>query len=148
VIGKVWFGSVADRIGYKNVYLIGFVMLAASLFGLVPLTGFWSLLAFAVVFGLAYGGLAAAHSPLVAWLFGMKQHGLIFGVSFNGWTVGCALGPFFGGYVFDSTGSYQMAFLTCAVLSVVGLVLITRLTPGAVKADASAPAAKLGSATV
>jgi MFS family permease len=147
VIGKVWFGSVSDRIGNKNVYLIGFVMLAGSLFGLVPLTQLWSLHAFAIVFGLAYGGLAAAHSPLVAWLFGLKRHGLIFGVSFNGWTLGCALGTIFAGYVFDSTGSYQMAFLACGVLSVVGLILTFRLTPVTIEAAASSPAAKLGSAT-
>jgi MFS family permease len=147
VIGKVWFGSAADRIGYKRVYLIGFVMLAGSLFGLVGLTELWSLHAFAIVFGLAYGGLAAAHSPLVAWLFGIRHHGLIFGVSFNGWTLGCALGPIFAGYVFDSTGSYQMAFLTCGVLSVVGLALTARLSRGTIESGASATA-KLGSATV
>ena len=129
------------------MYLIGFVLLAASLFGLVPLTQLWTLYLFAMVFGLAYGALAAAHSPLVAWLFGIRQHGLIFGVSFNGWTMGCALGPIFAGYVFDSTGSYQMAFLVCGLLSVVGLVLTTRLTPEAVPATASSPAPKLGSVT-
>ena len=147
VVGKVWLGSAADRIGNKNVYLIGFVLLVASLFGLVPLTQLWTLYLFATVFGLAYGALAAAHSPLVAWLFGIRQHGLIFGVSFNGWTIGCALGPIFAGYMFDSTGSYQMAFLVCGFLSVVGLVLTTRLTPEALPATASSPAPKLGSAT-
>jgi MFS family permease len=147
VVGKVWLGSATDRIGNKNVYLIGFALLAASLFGLVPLTQLSTLYLFAMVFGLAYGALAAAHSPLVAWLFGIRQHGLIFGVSFNGWTTGCALGPIFAGYVFDSTGSYQLAFLVCGLLSVVGLVLTTRLTPEALPATASSPAAKLGSVT-
>jgi MFS family permease len=147
VVGKVWLGSLTDRIGNKNVYIIGFVLLAASLFALVPLTELWTLYLFAVAFGLAYGGLAAAHSPLVAWLFGIRQHGLIFGVSFNGWTVGCALGPIFAGYIFDSTGSYRTAFLACAVLSIVGLVLTTRLTPDALEPRPSSAGAKLGSAT-
>ena len=38
VVGKVWLGSAADRIGNKNVYLIGFLLLAVSLFALIPLT--------------------------------------------------------------------------------------------------------------
>jgi MFS transporter, OFA family, oxalate/formate antiporter len=127
------------------VYLIGFVLMIAALVGLVPLTTMWTLYAFSIVFGLAYGGLAAAHSPLVAWLFGMRQHGLIFGVTFNGWTLGCALGPIFAGYVFDSTGSYQAAFLVCAALAAVGLVLTAMLTPIALEAPAAPPAPKLGS---
>lgn len=147
VVGKVWLGSAADRIGNKNVYLIGFALLAASLFALVPLTELWTLHLFSIAFGLAYGGLAAAHSPLVAWLFGIRQHGLIFGVSFNGWTIGCALGPIFAGYVFDATGSYQIAFLVCGTLSVIGLLLTTRLTPEAIEARASTPAPTLGSVT-
>jgi MFS family permease len=145
IVGKVWLGSAADRIGNKNVYLIGFVLMIAALVGLVPLTTIWTLYIFAVVFGLAYGGLAAAHSPLVAWLFGMRQHGLIFGVTFNGWTLGCALGPIFAGYVFDSTGSYQPAFLGCAALASVGLVLTAMLTPIALEAPAAPPAPKLDS---
>jgi MFS family permease len=145
VVGKIWLGGLTDRIGNKNVYVIGFVLLAASLFALVPLTQLWSLYLFAVLFGLAYGALAAAHSPLVAWLFGIKQHGLIFGASFNGWTVGCALGPIFAGYVFDATGSYRSAFLVCAVLSVVGLVLTTRLSPRGLESRVSSAGANLGS---
>jgi MFS family permease len=145
VVGKIWLGSAADRIGNKNVYLIGFALLAASLFGLAPLTSLWGLYLFAIVFGLAYGGLAAAHSPLVAWLFGMRRHGLIFGVTFNGWTIGCALGPIVAGYVFDSTGSYQTAFVGCAVLALVGLVLTSTLTPIAHEVHAAPPTPKLGS---
>jgi len=140
VVGKVWLGSLADRIGNKNVYLIGFVLLVVSLFGLTPLTALWTLYLFAIVFGFAYGGLAAAHSPLVAWLFGMRQHGLIFGVTFNGWTIGCALGPIFAGYVFDSTGSYQTAFLGCAAVALVGFMLTAMLAPIALEAHAAPPA--------
>jgi MFS family permease len=129
VVGKVLLGSAVDRIGTQRVYLISFVLLAASLASLALITEFRALTMFAVVFGFAYGGLAAAHAPIVAWLFGLKQHGLIFGVSFNGWTVGCALGPIVAGHLFDATGSYRTAFLACAGLSVLGLVLTSILKP-------------------
>ncbi len=129
VVGKILLGGLADRIGNKRVYVISFVLMAASLLWLLPAKEAWALYLFAGAFGLAYGGLATAHSPLVAWLFGMRQHGLIFGVSFNGWTLGCALGPIVAGYVFDVTHSYQTAFAICAAASAVGLVLTTRLDP-------------------
>ena len=104
------------------------MLLAASLFGLVPLTRCGHC-TFAAVFGLSYGGLAAAHSPLVAWLFGIRRHGLIFGLTFNGWTMGCALGPIFAGYMFDSRAATSRR-LWCAPLAVVGFFL-THVSPAA-----------------
>jgi MFS family permease len=129
VVGKVLLGGLADRIGNKQVYVVSFILMSASLFWLVPVRQLWTLYLFAVVFGFAYGGLATAHSPLVAWLFGMRQHGLIFGVSFNGWTLGCAIGPLVAGYLFDVSHTYQVAFLICAVSAIIGLALTTSLTP-------------------
>jgi MFS family permease len=132
VVGKVLLGSAVDRIGVrgnKYVYVVSFLLMIVSLFCLVPGRQVWILYLFAVMFGFAYGGLATAHSPLVAWLFGMRQHGLIFGVSFNGWTVGCAIGPIVAGYIFDVAHSYQLAFSICAAVSIIGLVLTVLLSP-------------------
>jgi len=33
------------------------------------------------------------------------------------------------GYIFDITGRYQLAFIIPAVLSVIGLILVSRLKP-------------------
>jgi MFS family permease len=127
VVGKILLGALADRVGNKQVYIVSLGLMAASLVWLLPAEAPSSLYLFAAVFGVAYGGLATAHSPLVAWLFGMRQHGLIFGVSFNGWTLGCAVGPIVAGYIFDVTHSYQTAFALCALASTIGLILTTRL---------------------
>jgi MFS family permease len=127
VAGKVLLGGLVDRTSNKQVYVISFILMSASLFWLAAVHGLWALLLFAGVFGFAYGGLATAHSPLIAWLFGMKRHGAIFGLSFNGWTLGCAAGPIVAGYIFDVTRSYQLAFVICAVAALAGLALTTTL---------------------
>jgi len=59
----------------------------------------------------------------------VSSHGLIFGTLDFGFTVGAAIGPLLAGYIFDVTGSYQVAFLVCAVIAVVGLMLTILLTP-------------------
>jgi OFA family oxalate/formate antiporter-like MFS transporter len=84
---------------------------------------------FALIFGFAGGGMAASESPLVAGLFGLRSHGLIYGVVHLGFTAGAAVGPVVTGYIFDSTGSYQVAFLVCAAFGIVGIVLAAILRP-------------------
>ena len=106
-------GGLADKIGNRWVFVIGFILMVAALSWLVPASQLWMLYLFAVVFAIAHGGMGAAESPLVAGLFGLRSHGLIYGVIHIGFTFGAAVGPLVTGYIFDITGSYQIAFLIC-----------------------------------
>jgi len=130
IVGRIVLGSAADRFGNRPVFVMGFILMAASLFWLVPAKEVWGLYLFAVVFGFAFGGCATSESPLVAGLFGLRSHGLILGViSLLGFTFGAAVGPLVGGYIFDMASSYQLAFIVCGAMSVVGLVLTALLSP-------------------
>lgn len=80
------------------------------------------LFSIAGLFEFAYGGISVSHSPLVAELFGLRSHGLIFGVFGISVTLGGAVGPLLTGYLFDVTNSDQMAFLLCAVISLTGIL--------------------------
>jgi len=39
------------------------------------------------------------------------------------------LGPVLGGYIFDATGSYSLAFILCAVLAAISVVVTLLLKP-------------------
>jgi len=128
--GRIVLGIAADRFGNRQVFIIGFILMAAALFWLVPNKEVWGLYLFAAVFGFAFGGCATSESPLVAGLFGLSSHGLILGVmNVVGFTLGAAIGPFVAGHIFDVTGSYQLAFIVSGALSVVGLILTALLSP-------------------
>jgi MFS family permease len=135
ILGKVLLGIVADHIGNKQVYVLSFILMGTSLLWLTFMSQLWALYAFALVFGSAYGGLATAHSPLVAWLFGIRKHGLIFGVCFNGFTLGCAVGPIVAGHIFDVTKSYRLAFIICCAMAVAGMLLTLPLKPAALDTE-------------
>ena len=66
---------------------------------------------------------------MVAELFGMRSHGISFGSVMFGMTLGMGFGPMMTGYIFDVTGSYQLAFLILAILNVIGLILVLCLKP-------------------
>jgi len=130
LVGRVVLGSAADRFGNRQVFVIGFILMAAALFWLVPNNEVWGLYLFAAVFGFAFGGCATSESPLVAGLFGLSSHGLILGATnLFGFTFGAATGPFIAGYIFDMTCSYQLTFIVAGAVSVVGLMLTALLSP-------------------
>jgi MFS family permease len=130
IIGNVVLGGIiGDRIGDRKAFMIGAVLMAASLFWLVPARQVWILYLFAVVFGIGLGGVGTSESPLIARLFGLSSHGLIYGAVVLSWTFGGAVGPIVIGYMCDILGNYQSAFLLCAVVSVLGFILLVVLRP-------------------
>jgi MFS family permease len=123
ILGKVILGRTGDLFGSRQTLILGFIFMSAALIWLVPARTAWMLFSIAGMFGFAYGGCAVSHSPLIAELFGLRSHGLIFGVFGISVMVGGALGPLLAGYLFDVTNSYQMAFLLCAMISFTGILL-------------------------
>jgi len=93
---------------------------------------------FGVMLGFAYGALSPLVSPAVAELFGLSAHGAIFGVTFLWGTIGEAIGPVLAGRIFDVIGGYHWAFLICAAISAIGIILSLLLRP--INGHLSAPA--------
>lgn len=130
IIGNFFLGGVVgDRIGNRKTFIIGIVLAIIALALLVPAEELWMLYLFAVLLGLAFGGMGTSESPLAARLFGLTSHGLIYGVMAMGFTAGGAIGPVIIGYIYDITDSYRIAFLVCIVLFVIGLIFMAILKP-------------------
>ncbi len=129
IVGRAVLGSIGDKIGNRQAYLMGYVLIVIALAWLIPSRELWSFYLFAVIFGLAYGNCDTQQSPLIAALFGLTSHGLIFGVLSIGYSLGAALGPFVTGYLYDTTGNYLIAFILCAIIGIAGIALSALLRP-------------------
>lgn len=129
IIGQIALGSTGDKIGNRQAFLIGIGLLLPAVVGLMLVRELWMIYLIAVIFGLGYGDCSTQESPLTAWLFGLKSHGLIYGFLSLGFSIGAAIGPVIFGYIFDMTGNYQFAFLTCATLSIITIILLIFLKP-------------------
>ncbi|GAI94116.1 unnamed protein product, partial [marine sediment metagenome] len=116
--GRIGIGSAGDRIGNKRCLIISFILLVAALLWVMVAREAWMFYLFAVVFGFGYGGLAALMSLVPAELFGLRSLGTIVGAVMCSFTIGGAVGPVLAGSIFDMTGSYNPAFLTCAAVGV------------------------------
>jgi MFS family permease len=110
--GQFFFGWVSDRMpDPKYSAALGYAVMAAGMIVLLLARTVDMLLAYALVFGFGYGCLGPLLPIIAADRFGRRFLGAVFGLLvFFVVGVGGALGPIFGGLVFDLTGSYRWAW--------------------------------------
>ena len=123
IAGRFIMGSAGDRIGNKLAMIITLTTLVVAFLWLQLAREIWMLYLFAVIYGFAHGGLYALISPMVAELFGLGSHGVIFGTIIFGGAIGGAIGPIMVGYIFDITNSYQLGFFLLAIASIIAAIL-------------------------
>jgi len=117
-------GRVSDVIDRKVPGVIGAMLGAAALIWLIGAHNLWMFYLFAVIFGLSWGGVGVTIVTLPSDLFGRRSIGVIMGTLEAGFSVGSAIGAALGGFVFDATGSYTVAFIIGAVAMIImGLLL-------------------------
>jgi MFS family permease len=109
--GRIVCGLMADRIGAKRMLLIGLTLqaVAVSLYVFTrDLAGFYAV---ALMFGFAYGGAMPLYAIIVREYFGARIMGTVFGAVGAVATLGMALGPWAGGWLYDSQGSYFWLYM-------------------------------------
>jgi MFS family permease len=109
--GRLLFGFAADRLGAKRVLVAGLLIqaFAAAAYLLVSqLGGFYAV---AAVFGAAYGGVMPLYAALAREAFGPRILGTVLGAATMLSSLGMALGPLLGGWLFDRYGSYAWLYM-------------------------------------
>jgi len=126
--GRLALGVLADRIGVKRVLVAGLVIqaVAAAMFVLASRLG--EFYAVAATFGFAYGGVMPLYAVLAREYFGQRILGAVFGAAAMVSSLGMALGPALGGWIFDTFGQYTWMYLGSAAIGV-GAVAIALAFP-------------------
>jgi MFS family permease len=127
-IGRVGLGFGGDRFGNKTMIFTSLVLLGLGYLGMVVSDSRATLYTFAVAYGCT-SGFGILLAPLSAEYFGMESLGAITGAIAFANSVGAAIGPTMAGFIYDTTGSYRLAFLICAFLALVASVLFWVLKP-------------------
>ena len=109
--GRVAFGLVGDRFGAKRTMLVGLTIQAVAIYLYVLVRAPAGFYALSLVFGLAYGGVMPLYAILVREYFGARIMGTVFGAVAMASTLGMAIGPWAGGWLFDRFGSYSWLYI-------------------------------------
>ena len=128
-------GTYPRRLLLSGIYLGRGI--AFALFVLIPASTATVLL-FAAAIGLLWLSTVPLTSGLVALMFGTRHVGMLFGVVFLSHQVGAFAGALLGGTLYEATGTYDVMWALCIVLSVAAAIVhlpirerAARVVPGA-----------------
>ncbi len=119
--GRLLAGVISDRLGPLPTLGTSLAMQVLAFVGFVLSSNLSLLYPSAIIFGLAYGGAVALFPLIVGDFFGRVSVGAIVGFIFAVAGSTSAFGPFIAGYIYDTSGSYETAFLLGAGLNLLGL---------------------------
>lgn len=125
--GRLMAGFLSDRIGWRKVLALSFLMTASGLVILLFVRALWILYLFTFVYGMSQGTRSPAQVGIVSELFGMRSLGELIGISSGiAWFIS-AFAPYVAGSAFDRTGSYSLVFIIVTVFLFVGTVIAVML---------------------
>jgi MFS family permease len=109
--GRLIFGLAGDRFGAKPTLVVGLfiqALAAGAYFFTRELAEFYGV---AIVFGMTYAGVMPLYAVIAREYFPMRIMGTVFGAASLVSSLGMALGPAIGGWIFDHFGSYGWLYV-------------------------------------
>jgi MFS family permease len=126
--GRILIGLLADRFGAKRLLVTTLAVQAIAIAAYLEVNELSEFYTLAVIFGVAYGGGMPLYASIAREYFGQHIMGTVFGAATMLSSLGMALGPVAGGWVFDNFHNYAWLYIASAVVAV-GAVLLALLFP-------------------
>ena len=111
LIGRLVFGLAGDRFGPKRALVTGLLIQAIAAGAYFFTRQLGEFYAVAVVFGMTYAGVMPLYAVIARGYFPMPIMGTVFGAATLVSSLGMALGPAMGGWVFDHFGTYGWLYI-------------------------------------
>jgi MFS family permease len=126
--GRVLIGLLADRFGAKRMLVCTLTVQALAIAAYLKVNQASEFYALAVIFGVAYGGGMPLYASIARDYFPQHIMGTVFGAATMLSSLGMALGPVAGGWVFDTYHNYAWLYIASAAVAV-GAVLLATMFP-------------------
>jgi MFS family permease len=124
MVSRFAFSLLTERLGGRTVLTLAIAGQSTSIFLLLFAHEAWHFYAFAVIFGICYGGEMVGFPIINRQMFGAAAPlGAIYSFEIVGASIGMALGGWIGGVLFDLSGDYTWAILAAAGIGYLALPL-------------------------
>lgn len=115
-------GMIGERFSKVPVIFVLLMMQAFAVLLVALAADIYSVLIFAVIFGIAFGGRVPLMSIIMGDYFGRRYFGTITGMNMMPSNIAMMVTPVVTGYWYDVTGSYRDAFTAFAGLAVLSAI--------------------------
>jgi MFS family permease len=125
-------GFISDRIGREVTFTISTFLLVSGIIAMMLITDAsapWLLYLYSILFGFGLGLGIPALAAAVTDIFQGRRAGATIGFVWFMFAVGGTIGPWLGGVIFEVNGSYLVAFILSAVMSVISCVALWIAAP-------------------
>jgi MFS family permease len=126
-VGKLLFGWIADRIDKRLVLWCATGLQGLGIVLILNAEQYHMLLLAGTVYGLGMGGMPPLAGALIGAAFGRFRFGRMMGLMNPLMLPIRVLGIPYAGWIYDRTGSYQIAFLTFVALCVLSILVLSFL---------------------
>jgi MFS family permease len=127
--GRIICGLLADRTGAKPTLVACLALQAVAIALYLVARDLNTLYAVSMLFGISYGGAMPLYAILVREYFPAKIMGSVFGVVAMISTLGMALGPPVGGWLFDWFGGYGWLYVASSGIGIAGVLIAITVRP-------------------
>ncbi|MGZ2259702.1 MFS transporter [Roseobacter sp. A03A-229] len=117
-------GLLADQLGGVKTLLIGSTLQCLALFLYLPSSGLVSLYVVSLIFGLSQGGIVPSYALIVREYMPAREAGARVGIVMMATIMGMALGGWMSGWIYDVSGSYQLAFVNGILWNGLNIVIM------------------------
>ena len=104
--------------------ILGSVLQCIALAFYLPFDGLMSLYVVSFMFGLAQGGIVPSYALVVREYLPAREAGQRVGIVVMSTILGMAFGGWMSGWIYDLTGSYQMAFINGLAWNVLNISIM------------------------
>jgi MFS family permease len=127
--GRILFGLLGDRFGARRVVVAGLMVQAVGAGSYYFTRDAGEFYAVAILFGMAYGGVMPLYAVLAREYFPMRIMGTVFGAAAMISSLGMALGPAAGGWIFDTFHGYGYLYIASFGIGLAAVAIALAFPP-------------------
>jgi MFS family permease len=127
VVSRLISGALADWLGGVRTILIGSALQCLALFLYLPSDALVSLYLVSLIFGLSQGGIVPSYAVVVREYMPAREAGARVGFVLMATIFGMAIGGWMSGWIYDVSGSYQLAFINGIVWNFLNIGILVWL---------------------